>query len=377
MPDTATLSLIRARTLRLSELSSEDERRWSALSADALEPNPFFDPRFLLAAYRILDDCEDIRLVVAERSDQWLAVMPLSTRGRFPSTPLRYASTAGRFLGRRASLCTPLVDRHEPNTAITALFAHLSSRSSGLPGLIESTLLPDNGPVAAAIRACCHELRIPLQERSRFTRAYADAKSGLIAPDHLSASGRKQLRRKRNGLERRIGAPLEFLDHGSDAAALDALLALEAAGWKGRRGSAVRMKGAEQEWFATYMSHFMASGDCRVMELRSGNVTLYMSLVLVIGRTGFGTIDAYNESYGEFSPGMIGRISEQRMLLTRDDIDAFDPCVHPKYTDATLLYPGRRDMVSLLLATRGPSRVLLRLRPMLRSRFSRKPPNPA
>ncbi|APZ35206.1 hypothetical protein BOH66_13840 [Microbacterium aurum] len=362
----------RARTLALRDVTEVDRERWQNLSRRALEPNPFLDPRYLLTAHRMLDGLDDIRLVIVEDGDEWIAVTPLSALGRFAKTPLRYASTAGAYLGRRASLCVPLIDAASPQRAIAATLAHLSSRASRLPGLVELTLLPADGPVSATLRSECARVGVPVQERSRFARAFADATSPVHAPEHLSSARRKRLRRLRSGLEREVG-PLEFTDHGSDMAALETLLDLEAAGWKGERRTAQRKKPAELAWFLDFIAQFGASGDFRVLTLRSAEYVIFTSLVLVIDGHAFGTMDAYDERFAAFSPGVLGRVLEQQRLMADATITTFDPCMHPRYVDATALYPDRREMVSVLLAAHGASRVLLRARPWaqrMRARFA-------
>lgn len=119
------------------------------------------------------------------------------------------------------------------------------------------------------------------------------------------------------------------------------------------------------------MDQFIQDGDCRIFELRSGETTAYMSLSLISGNTAFGTIDAYNEDFRRLSPGMIGRVLEQQALGTDPLVKAFDPCTHPKYADATALYPDSREMVSLLLGTRFTGRIALRARPFLRALLRR------
>lgn len=365
-PDEHATQALRTRTIALREVTESDRERWQQLSHRALEPNPFLDPRYLLTAHRLLDNLDDIRLVVVEDHKNWLAVTPLSEMGRFARTPLLYASTAGSYLGRGASLCVPLVDGRQAHRAIAATVSHLASRRSQLPGLIELTLVPADSAVLALLRAHCRLAGVPLQERSRFERAFADAASAVRAPDHLSAARRKRLRRLRGGLEREVGE-LVFTDHGSSMTALDTLLDLEDAGWKGERGSAKRRKPAELAWFLDAMQQFGASGDFRLVTLSSAEHTVYASLSLVIAGRAFGTIDAYDERFAAFSPGVLGRVLEQEQLMSDATIHTLDPCMHPRYVDATALYPDRREIVSVLLATRGASRIVLWTRPVARS----------
>lgn len=360
------MSGIRARTLDPRTVTDAERDKWLDLSRRALEPNPFLDPRFLLASQPLWEGLDDIRLVVVEDAGRWLAVTALSARGRYPKTPMRYATTAGPYLGRRAALCTPLVDAERPQQAIAATIDHLSSSRSGLPGLIELTLIPADGPVMALLREHCDLADIPLQERSRFARAYAATSSPLHAPEHMSAARRKRMRRLRGELERTVG-PVTLVDHGSSMAHLERLLDLEAAGWRGRRGSALRMKPVDCACFLAYMGQLAESAEFRVMTVGSAEHTVYTSLVVVIQGQAFGILDAYDETYAALSPGVLGRVLEQQSLMADPGIRSLDPCMHPRYADSTALYPDRREMVSVVIGAGAASRLLLRGRPAARA----------
>ncbi|OLT55341.1 hypothetical protein BJF88_06910 [Cellulosimicrobium sp. CUA-896] len=359
------------RTLRLADVGADDAARWADLARRAVEPNPFLDPSFLLAAHRWFDDTGDIRLVVVEEDDRMVALLPLSRRPRFAPLPLPYATTAGPFLARRAPLCAPLVDRHDTTDVLTTLLRHLGRRSSGFPGLLELTLFPGDGTLHDALHDAARATGTPVLERYRFERA---AGRPVAAPgswrDLLSTSRRRKLRRFARALEEELGQPLVGEERGDDPRALADFVELEAAGWKGTTpgGGALRVVPHGVEWFTEVAEGFRARRLLRIFVLRAGDVTVYMSVKLVCGGGVFGVMDAYDERFARWSPGVVGRAAEVDQLLADPRVELFDPCMHPKNAASTALYPQRRTLVGLLLAPRGAiDRALVRSVPWLRS----------
>ncbi|QJW35982.1 GNAT family N-acetyltransferase [Cellulosimicrobium protaetiae] len=375
-----------ARTLLLSDVTAEDEARWRGLAARAVEPNPFLDPAFLLTAARWFPATAGIRLVVVEDVDRMLALLPLSVEPRFQGLPLPYATTAGPFLSRRAPLCAPLVDDGSPVDALTALLRYLSERGTGLPGLVELTLLPGTGALHGAILEAARETRTPLLERYRFERAsMRPVPEGSSWRDGLSTSRRKKLGRLARNVERELGAPLVAEDRGPDPRALEEFLDLEAAGWKGttERGGALRVTPNGVEWFTEVADGFRERGLLRIFTLSVGEETLFMSVSLVCGRGVFALMDTYDERFARLSPGVVGRAAEvDHFLADPAGVDVFDQCMHPKHVESSALYPQRRAFVGLLLAPRGVvNRTLVRalpraaaVRTTLRERLGRRSP---
>ncbi|MEK8227853.1 hypothetical protein NKG05_19775 [Oerskovia sp. M15] len=168
------------RTLLLSDVTPTDAARWADLVDRALEPNPFLSPAYLLSAARWLARTAGILLLVVERGDRMIALLPLSRDEKFHGTPLRYATTAGAFLKDDAPLCAPLVDEEHAATALDHLLTFLADRRNGLPPLVELTLLPGEGALNDALHAACSRARVPVLERSRFERAVLDRGSTAL-----------------------------------------------------------------------------------------------------------------------------------------------------------------------------------------------------
>ncbi|MFP3714950.1 GNAT family N-acetyltransferase [Puerhibacterium sp. TATVAM-FAB25] len=347
---------LRARTVALADLPPPDLDRWADLVDRAADPNPFLSPAYLATAHRHLPAARDVRLVLVEDATRLLALVPLSVVPRFRGTPLPLATTAGPFLGSDSPLCVPLVDADEARAATAAVVDHLRSRRSGLPGLVELTLVPRHGPFWAALEAACRARRVPLVERYRFERAVLDATVPSPAPRAaLATSARRNLNRVQRRLEEEYG-PLVFSDRGADPAALEDFARLEAAGWKGRSergGGALQVVPGAWEWFSEVGARLRERGALHVFSLMAGDELLYMSVNLRAGRHLCGLMDAYDERFARFGPGVLGRVMEQEHLLRADDVDLVDSCVHPKDEASTRLYRDRRTLAGCLLAPRG------------------------
>jgi hypothetical protein len=376
---TSSRAATTARTLAIEDVDAHDAARWADLAGRALEPNPFLHPDFVLAARRTFPPRESgrpfpsalgLRLVVVERDGRWLALLPLSPTRRFDGTPFPFATTAGPFVGTRAPVCAPLVDSTDATAALDALLTHLGSGSSDVPGLLELTLLPD-GPLAALVRERAAARGVAVRERSRFERACWTA-----SPDpwrtRVSGSRRSKLKRWTAGIEAAAGAPVRVRDAGADPAAVDRVLDLEAAGWKGdrsRHGGAVGTVPGADEWMAQVTTAFRAGSRLHVYLVEAGDTLVYGAVCLGAGSAVFGVLDAYADDLSRFSPGSVGRALVLDLVESEGSVDLFDPCMHPRYEVASGVFPDRRALVGLLVGTRGAGRLLVRWHePLVRAR---------
>jgi len=368
------VSALRARTVALEDLTPADHERWADLVDRAVEPNPFLSPAYLATAARHLPAARGIVAVVVEDDDAMHAFLPLSRARRFARTPLRYATTAGPFLGSEAPLCVPLVDAERPVETLGVLLDHLSTRAPGLPGLLELTLVPVGGRFDEALVAACREHDVPLVERYRFERAaFVPTASGPPPHQALSTSRRKQVERLKRRLERAVG-PLVMTDAGLDPDAFDEFVRLEAAGWKGTtdEGGALQVVPGALDWFTDVVDDLRARGRLHLFVLTAGDEVVFISVVLRAGDRLYSLMDTYDERFAKFSPGSIGRVLEQEHVLSHTDASLFDPCLHPRYTVPSGLYRDRRTLRGIVVAPRGVvGRALLRNSASLRALATR------
>jgi CelD/BcsL family acetyltransferase involved in cellulose biosynthesis len=233
-----------------------------------------------------------------------------------------------------APLGTPLIDRDAGTAAISAWLDHVAG-GTDLPRLLLMPYLPISGPVAEAFEAA-------LARRGGSSVALACHERALLAPvgarEHyldlaIGAKKRKELRRQRKRLadagtlvSDTVTAPAAV------AAALGDFLALEAAGWKGRAGTAARADARIRAFMEEAVVGLAGAGKARVSRLMAGGRPIAALVTLQSGATAWCWKIAYDETFARFSPGMQLLLDATQALLDDPNVARADSCAtagHP------------------------------------------------
>jgi len=221
---------MRTRLLPVHAIEPADERRWRLLAEESLDPNPFFEPEFILPAARHLGGAGG-QLLLMEEGDRWLACLPVTPR----STRLKVPVLSG-WRSPYSFLGAPLVAEGAERALPDLLLEGMSGRLTGAAMLDQ---VPADSRAWAALEDAIGAGELVQLARRDFDRAaYDPARSG---PElELSSRRRADLRRTRRRLEEEIGAEVSFELVEPDEATLAEFVRLESAGWKGEEGTAVR-----------------------------------------------------------------------------------------------------------------------------------------
>jgi hypothetical protein len=134
--------------LAVKDLGSRDIAAWRELAAQAIEPNPFFEPECVLPAARHLGEPDVGVLVVAGGDREWLACMPVIAHLRRWHTRLPVFAAWRNLYG---CLGTPLVARSVVEIATERLLEQAFRASRW--GVVGFPSLGEDGPVARGLRA--------------------------------------------------------------------------------------------------------------------------------------------------------------------------------------------------------------------------------
>jgi CelD/BcsL family acetyltransferase involved in cellulose biosynthesis len=330
------------RCVRPEDLTEHDLAAWRELAAHALEPNPFFEPELLVPAAE-LDPA--VRIGLIESGGDLAGVVPLQSAlrwRRIPGPCLSVWRHGDCFLG------TPLLSAAAPEAAIGALLDH--GRRSGL---VAFEWLGTGGPVEAALRTTLRERRIEAVTYEAFDRAALVRRDEPTYLDGMvSKSRRRELRRLRRQLSELIDAPLEVHDRSGDDVAVEGFLRAEAAGWKGREGTAFLRSHATANLFRQICDGFHSAGRLQLIVLSAGDIDVAWKVNLIAGDAVFCFKIAYAPEFGSFSPGV---------QLELDYVDVFhdtesrwsDSCAAPDNEMINRLWPDRRSLATLLVPTGG------------------------
>lgn len=331
---------------QLAELAAAREP-WIALAASAIEPNPFYEPDFLLAAARDLGLPPDEILVVRDgaHGDRPALLMPLMKPrlrdGLIGDARMLYANPF-------TSLSTPLLRGDCAREALECAFDFLSR--NGLPGTLLFPQLAGKRGFAAALDALIRERGLAHADVAGFERAAIETSLG---PDEYAArtsrATRRSIARKMRALAARGAVSHAIIPAGGHEAkqALAEFLALESSGWKGRSGTALASRASTRR----FAEAAFLGGAPRVLieRLALDGRPVAMNLHLVSGGTAYTAKIAYDETLAELSPGAL--IDAMSIRLVRaGHVSRIDSCATPD-NRVNSLWLEREPIVTMLVAT--------------------------
>lgn len=305
---------------------------WRALARRALEPNVFYEPAFALAAAGAFGRDVGAGLVWARTpSSQLLGLFPARIeRRRYGISPPVLVGWTHPF----GPLGTPLIDRDAGTAVISTWLDHVAA-SPDLPGLLLMPFLPADGPFALAFDHAVARrggTSISFNRHQRALLAPADGRANYLDAA-IGAKKRKELRRQRKRLAE-LGAVTSNIVSAAPevATALGDFLALEAAGWKGRAGTATSADQGARAFMETAVIGLAHEGKAQVARLFAGGRPIAAMVTLASGAAAWCWKIAYDESFARFSPGVQLLSDLTQALLDDPSIARADSCAatdHP------------------------------------------------
>ncbi|TIX37904.1 MAG: GNAT family N-acetyltransferase, partial [Mesorhizobium sp.] len=315
------------------------------LCTRTVEPNIFFNPRFLAPAMPRLEDRE-VKLAVIRDGDEYRnrlrLLVPFSVER--PAIPLG-VPVMRTWSSPFGPLGTPLVDRDDPVGVIEDFVSMLSRPHLKMPKVF---VLPDirlDGPVASLLTTFADTRGLTMVTTGRMDRPVLESEAD--AEHYLKASLRSHHYREFRRLKRRL-ADLGQLEHlvarGPDDIrhAIEAFLTLEAAGWKGRERTAMAID-RYRAAFAREAVHRLAEQDlCRIHSLTLDGRTIACLIVFVEGGVAYTWKTAYDETLSAYSPGTLLMIEVTRQNLDDPNIVVTDSCAVPDHPVMSRLWVERK-----------------------------------
>ena len=319
---------------------------WLDLQARCLEPNPFLDPDFLLAAAQHLNLAWRPKvLLVWDRTHRLIATHALA-RPR-----VRRRALVRPWTHDLVPYGVPLLDRDRPVAAAAALLDWAAA--AGAAGMLFASL-PSEGPTAAALAQAAHKRgrsldRVATWRRAVFWQGPVGAPAGQAA---LSSKGAKEVRRQRRRLAEK--GSLDFVSARSEEdlrEAVELFLALEARGWKGAAGTALLMQPSRTVFTRAMTRLLVLRGRCRIDALTLGGAPIAVGIVLTHGDTDFLWKIAYDERLARFSPGVqfVLELTERQRREARAAVT--DSCAIPHHPMIDRLWRDRLELADIVIAT--------------------------
>ena len=358
-------------------LASVPVEEWRSLAERAVEPNGYYLPAWELAvnatargrtgvaALSAWRDASPNQLApsenLASEPARLIGLLPVVSLWRACKIPLPAWASASPY----GTLCTPLLDRGLAEEAAKGLMSE--ARNAGAHALI----LRDVSLNGAAMKALTLALRQdglqPIILHSHL-RACLDARreADEVLRDALSAKKLKELRRQRNRLAEEHGAVRFAVARTTDevAHAVEVFLALEASGWKGERGTALRQDTGDLSFIRSATRGLSETGQCEIVTMHAGQTAVASAVVLRHQDRAFYFKLGIDERFAKFSPGvqltldLTRHLCADAVLATADSTASADhPMINPIWRGrlkiGDVIAPLRRNdpVVSAIHAT--------------------------
>ncbi len=319
-----------AGTARLAEI----QLAWRDLIARADVPNVFMHPALVaLSAFYPNTNCRTLlawqdlgghkRLV-----GLWAFAVGRPPRSIIPLSVLKAPTFVHAFLA------SPVIDRDALDTTLTAMLDHIAADRS-LPKIIALDAMREDGATTQALnRVLTARESTPciLRRAVRpMLAAHLDAKQCV----ELSGSSRKKLRQHRRRLGEKGALESQIITAPEAVSrALEDFLRVEAAGWKGRKGSALLCNPLDATFAREMMATLAPQGDAWIQALTLDGRPVSLQIVLRAGTTAFTWKTTYDETLHEFSPGVLLFEDYTAAFLAEPDILRVDSCC---YDDASFM----------------------------------------
>ncbi|WP_029354620.1 GNAT family N-acetyltransferase [Bosea sp. 117] len=322
---------------------------WRALAAEAIEPNVFAEPDYVLPALRHLG-ANGLRFLLAERDGVLAGLLPLHfSRARW-GVPLACAIHHLPY----APHGTPLIADDDAPAICGALLDALAL-ARPRPVALLMPFVPTEGRFTEAWQAALAARRRPAVIFDPVDRPALHLPEGaarLEAFEHsLSRNRRKRLAQQRRRLEQHGGALQACVATGPEdiSAALQGFLDIEATGWKGRRGTAVEQDSRIAAFFRESVAALAISGQARIVRLEQSAGPVAAAILLASGSRVWFYKTAFDGRLAAFSPGALLDMEVTRVILDDPSITLADSLTTVPDSDFGNVWRDRLPMADLLV----------------------------
>ncbi len=320
--------------------------RINRLAERSLESNPFFLPEFLEPAIQALGR-KALRLAIFSDRDDLHFFAPVAVNGG----PILGGRKFSVWAHPYAPLGTPLIDRELAPQVTDALIAHMrTSRRT----LFSIPHLPLKGPAANALRAAAGRNGFStVAARQMRPILYTDMAGGIAEFDKMvSQKRRHELDRQLRRLCEAGSVSFMWARTASEIeSAFNMFIALEASGWKGRRGTALARRRGVHEFARIAVTQLAQSGRATIDVLRVGDKPIAALIRLDHGGISIPWKVAFDEEFAAFSPGKQLMCDETRRWLADPTVERVDPVCEEDNPLMAPLWPDRESYGTLLVSS--------------------------
>jgi CelD/BcsL family acetyltransferase involved in cellulose biosynthesis len=350
LPIRAVLEPARTAPARLKD-------QWEALARAASEPNAFAEHWFAAASLEHMEPGRDVRLLEVWEGTILIGLLPLCISDAYGRITVGHAEN---WLHVHSFLGTPLVRRSREEAFWRAAIETLD-REPWAKSFLHLVKLVEDGPVLRGLQSAAQSLGRRCDIVYRFERALLESR---LSPDaYYESTVRKKKRKELKRLSNRLAEAGEVVTRSLTSAEelrdwCDQFLSLEAAGWKGRGGSALTCNSRVEAFFRQAVEGAFQAGKLDFLRLDLDGRPIAMLVNFLSPPGSFSFKIAFDEEHARFSPGVLIQIENYR-ILSRGNIGWMDSCAVEDHPMINSLWAERRRLVRVTVPLKGLRRRMI------------------
>jgi CelD/BcsL family acetyltransferase involved in cellulose biosynthesis len=336
--------------------------QWRALAERTVEPNGYYLPAWELAVNASARGRTGVSALGAWREAspakdepaRLIGLLPVVSLWRACKIPLPALVSASPY----GTLCTPLLDRAFAEEAAGRLMK--AARAAGAHALVLRDVPLDGAAMKAFTETLRREGSRPIILHSHL-RACLDAKRDAddVLREALSAKKLKELRRQRNRLAEHGMVRFEVARGAQEVSeAVEVFLALEASGWKGKRGTALRQDEGDASFIRIAARGLAETGQCEIVTMHAGETPIAAAVVLRHQDRAFYFKLGIDENFAKFSPGVQLTLELTRHLCADAVLASADSTASADHPMINPIWRGRLEIGDVVIPLRPRDPVL-------------------
>ena len=329
-----------------------DAAEWAELAGDVADPNCFYAPELLIPAIKHLAQPGEVRMIAARADGRLIGLLPVTVRDRHGRLPI---ANVANWMHAHCFYGAPLLRRGHEAAAWADILGQLDA-ASWAPGFLHLSNLDAAGAAAVGLEAACFGQQRMLREIHRHDRAMlrSDASADAYWEANVRSKKRKEIRR----LQKRLGEMGAVQTHTLDDGAMlqgwcDDFLTLEAAGWKGANGSALRCSDSDSAFLRAALVAAWRADRLIFLRLDLDDKPIAMLINFVAMDGSFSFKIAFDEDLARFSPGVLIEIENLRVVQEHASVAWMDSCAAPDHPMIDSLWAERRSIAQYRVALKG------------------------
>ncbi len=347
---------------RLSELADAEpgsrHAGWRRLAEAALVPAAGSGPEWLGTLLEVLGN--EVHPLTAHCGDEIAGLLAVTAKGSLAGFA---APVAVSWHSDLTFAGTPLITGRDAAGAVAGLVT-AARREIGANALVINGMEADPRLLEAVAEAA-GSLGLSWRILARHERA-ALRPTGEPYEAWLKRSFPTKRRREYRRLKARLAetGKLRFDSRGMAEPVnpwIDQFIALEQAGWKGRRGTAIGCDAALTAALRLGLERLARRGDLGFWRLSVDGRPVAMLFAPMAGERAWLLKIAHDETFARFSPGLLIVLEATRELLAAKRFSLIDSCAVPGHPLIEHLWDDRIGICDVMIATPGTSNRLFAL----------------